>query len=89
MWIQAEVHYDPGSGYLTLSLIDLTDDRPRVIETGLIPLGLQFLSGSPKFTVDELSITSYFDAADFDPSTTSLVADIVYHDVWFETCCSE
>ena len=76
--IRADLVYDPVFEELTLSLHDLSGRSPVELPTGLVPLDLSFVNLTDTFEIDTFTVTSFFDYADWDPSTLSLRAVVRY-----------
>lgn len=68
------MEHDACARALATRVIDVSSGDE--LATGLLPLDLSFLDGG--FTVDTFAIHAYQDLADFDPSTTSLRADVAF-----------
>jgi len=54
------------------------------LDFGLEPVDLSFLNATGTFTVDSFAISLHEDAADFDPSSRSLFADLRFHSAGLE-----
>ncbi|MEM7245312.1 MAG: hypothetical protein AAF533_08205 [Acidobacteriota bacterium] len=82
--LELVVEHSAGSGLLLTSVRRLDGPRSRVLFTGLVPLDLSGLHAADTFELDRAAVTSYFDAADFDPSTVSLQGEILIHELFVE-----
>lgn len=71
--------YDPCAATLLLEVSDLSSGEPLLQDTGLTPLELGFLMATAPFRADALTVTSFQDLADFDPSTPAMTAVVRYH----------
>ena len=54
------------------------------LETGLVPLNISPVNLTDTFEVDTFSLTSFYDYADWDPSSISLRAGVRYDFLYFE-----
>ncbi len=81
--LTARLDYDPDLVELSLTLFDSSGPSPVELMTGLVPLDVfnpgGFATGiGDGFFIDSYDITAYLDAADFDPGSVGIVADVVF-----------
>lgn len=80
--LEAEMDFNSALQTLTLTLSQVNPDGTLTpLSTGVPSLSLAF--GGTPFSVDTLAIMAYFDAADTDDSSVSLIADATFERLEF------